>query len=115
MHNQSRIEVWYNVGTEQILLGEVEHSDQINLLALWRSISIFNPGVLSQQEVTHPIESASYQLKLFGDDGNLMGNKQVCELDAESVLGHHHWMVCQSRNQFSDADSLYTWVPVLAG
>ncbi|MEZ9418485.1 hypothetical protein AB4229_01310 [Vibrio breoganii] len=112
MQNQSRIEIWYKVGTDQVLLGEVDHSDQINLLAMWRSVSIFNRANLNNNRVQ---QTANYRLKLFDDDGHLMGSKDVSENDAETVLGNNHWMVRQSRNRFSNSEAPYTWVPVVAG
>ncbi|MPW35653.1 hypothetical protein [Vibrio sp. B1Z05] len=108
MHNQSRIEVWYTVGIDQVSLGEVENIDLITLLAMWRGVSVHNRTKANDERV----ENANYQLKLFDDDGHLIGLKNVCESDAEHILGHHHWMMRQSRNQFESSDSLYTWVPV---
>lgn len=93
MQNHSRIEVWYRVGTEQVLLGEVDHSDQINLFSLWRSVQVFATSEVSNNN--------NYTLKLFDDDGHLAGRKDVSEKDAESILGNHHWMVRQCRNLFT--------------
>ncbi|GEA59927.1 hypothetical protein [Vibrio comitans] len=111
MQNQSRIEIWYKVGTDQVLLGEVDHSDQINLLAMWRSVSILNRANINNRVQ----QTANYRLKLFDDDGHLMGSKDVSENDAETVLGNNHWMVRQSRNRFNNSEAPYTWVPVVAG
>lgn len=96
MQNHSRIEVWYRVGTEQVLLGEVEHSDQINLFSMWRSVQILGTPISSEA-------SANYTLKLFDDDGQEIGRKVVSEKDAEAILGNHHWMVRQCRNLFTQS------------
>ncbi|GAD79168.1 hypothetical protein [Vibrio ezurae] len=108
MHNQSRIEVWYKAGTDQVLLGEVENYDLVNLFGMWRNVSVLNRAKLNKE----PMQSANYRLKLYDDDGHLIGRKDVCESDAEHILGSHHWMLRQSRNRFEHSEALYRWIPV---
>lgn len=97
MQKHSRIEVWYKVGTEEVLLGEIDHSDQINLLSMWRSVAI--------SYHLNPPQDSHFRLKLYDDDGHLMARKYVSEEDAETVLGNNHWMVRQYRNGFRKPNS----------
>ncbi|CAM2836250.1 hypothetical protein [Vibrio rarus] len=115
MQNQSRVEIWYSMGTNKVLLGEVQHSDQVDLLALWRSVSMLNTLTTGDRREPGKENTGSYRIKLLDDGGQQIGSKEVSEDDAEKILVHDHWMVHQSRNRFSRADALYTWVPVVAG
>ncbi|PWI34791.1 30S ribosomal protein S6 modification protein [Vibrio albus] len=76
MLSQSRIEVWYKVAGERILLGETCSSDKMDVINLWVSLPHDN-GSPEQQ---------GYYLSLFADDGRCIGEKPVTLSDAESVL-----------------------------
>ncbi|WP_261815348.1 hypothetical protein [Vibrio gallicus] len=97
MRNYARVEVWFQVGTEQVLLGEVGHKGQANLLALWRGVREVLAGISASQQVVNP----HYTLALFDDDGHMIGRKCVSEKDAEKLLENNHWMLCHSPNAFN--------------
>ncbi|PJC88025.1 30S ribosomal protein S6 modification protein [Vibrio sp. HA2012] len=76
MLSQSRIEVWYKVARERILLGETCSSDKMDVINLWVSLP-HDSGSPDQQ---------GYHLSLFDDDGRCIGEKPVTLSNAEAVL-----------------------------
>jgi hypothetical protein len=76
MLSQSRIEVWYKVAGERILLGETCSSDKMDVINLWVSLPHGNASP----------EQQGYYLSLFADDGRCIGEKSATLSDAEAVL-----------------------------
>ena len=76
MLSQSRIEVWYKVAGERILLGETYSSNKMDVINLWVALPIDNSSSNEQ----------GYYLSLFDDDGRCIGEKHVTLSDAEAVL-----------------------------
>jgi len=91
MLSQSKIEVWYKVSGERILLGETCSTKNRNVISLW--VDLPNDQRSSQHQ--------GYRLSLFDDDGRHIADKQVSQSAAEKLLEQRaETDVCQSVNQF---------------
>lgn len=74
----SKIEVWYKVSGERILLGETCSSKTMDVISLWVDLP-FDLGSSSHQ---------GYRISLFDDDGRHIGDKSVSQINAEKVLNN---------------------------
>lgn len=99
MQAYSRIEVWSEIGTSQVFLGEVDQLDSISLLSIWRKVAR-SFSVKTEQPTTR------WKLVLFDDDGVLMGSKYVSESGADQVLSDSGVKIKQSRNLFRSSEIL---------
>lgn len=72
----SKIEVWYKVSGERILLGETCCSKTCDVISMWVDLP-FDLGSSSNQ---------GYGVSLFDDDGRCIGDKSVLQIHAERVL-----------------------------
>ncbi|WP_331275672.1 hypothetical protein [Vibrio sp. VB16] len=90
MLSQSKIEVWYKVSGQRILLGETCSTRQKDVISLW--VDLPNDQRSSKNE--------GYRLSLFDDDGRHIADKSVSQSYAESILSHRPILdVCQAVNQ----------------
>jgi hypothetical protein len=105
MLSQSKIEVWYKVSGERILLGETCSTSSRDVISLWVDLP-YDQGSLKNQ---------GYRLSLFDDDGRHIADKRVTQSAAEKLLEQRPVLdICQAVNQlcfstenlFEDKDSL---------
>lgn len=93
---QSKIEVWYKVSGERILLGETCSSRTMDVISLWVDLP-FDIGSPNNQ---------GYRLSLFDDDGRHIGDKSVSQISAEKVLENPLTTdTCQVVNQLTLTDN----------
>ncbi|GLO61075.1 hypothetical protein MACH09_15830 [Vibrio sp. MACH09] len=92
---QSKIEVWYEVSGERILLGETNKSTSMDVISLWVDLP-FDLGSSSTQ---------GYRVSLFDDGGRCIGDKSISQTNAEKVLKNGVAIeMCQGINQFCFSD-----------
>ncbi|WP_375750113.1 hypothetical protein [Vibrio sp. HN007] len=77
MQCYSKIEVWYQVSGDRILLGETSSNKKIDVISLWVGL----PFDISASQ------NEGYELTLVDDDGKQIGAKKVTQENAELVLG----------------------------
>lgn len=91
MLSQSKIEVWYKVSGDGVLLGETCSSKERDVISLWVDLP-FDLG---------SSENQGYQLSLFDDGGRHIADKPVSQSHAEQLLGQDDTVnICQAINQF---------------
>ncbi|GEM_PF-834414 len=92
---QSKIEVWYKVSGERILLGETFSSSTMDVISLWVDLHR-DLGSSSTQ---------GYRVSLFDDDGRHIADKSIAQVDAERVLTKRPLAdMCQAINQLCFSD-----------
>ena len=79
MLSQSKIEVWYKVAGDRILLGETFSSNKLDVISLWVDLK-------SDQRSS---VSSGYWVSLFDDDGRHIADKSISAFDAERLLLHN--------------------------
>ncbi|MDV7102863.1 hypothetical protein R3X26_00410 [Vibrio sp. TH_r3] len=79
MLSQSKIEVWYKVAGDRILLGETFSSNKLDVISLWVDLHS------DQRSST----SSGYRVSLFDDGGRHIADKGISALDAERLLEHN--------------------------
>ncbi|WP_407702345.1 hypothetical protein [Vibrio algarum] len=90
MLSQSKIEVWYKVSGQRILLGETCSTGQKDVISLW--VDLPRDQGSSENE--------GYRLSLFDDDGRHIADKRVSQSNAEDILNHRPVIdMCQVVNQ----------------
>ncbi len=76
MLSQSKIEVWYKVSGERVLLGERCSNGNMDVISLWVDLP-YDPGSL---------KNSGYRVSLFDDDGRHIADKRISQSDADNVL-----------------------------
>ncbi|RJX65788.1 30S ribosomal protein S6 modification protein [Vibrio sinensis] len=76
MVHQSRIQVWYQIASQKVILGEALSSERLNVLSLWRTLPH------ERSAIAH----MGYRLSLFDDDGREIGDKSVSTSTVDSFL-----------------------------
>ncbi|WED20597.1 hypothetical protein L3Q72_08010 [Vibrio sp. JC009] len=103
MQNNSKIEVWYKVSGDHVLLGETSSSKKMDVISLWVSLPFD----------TESSELAGYELTLVDDDGRKIGSKKVTQEHAEIVLGKQQDLefsqLLQEFVNFDRQDSYADW------
>ncbi|MDG3088235.1 hypothetical protein P7F88_20035 [Vibrio hannami] len=96
MQCYSKIEVWYKVSGDRILLGETSSNKRTDVISLWVSLPFDTTS--SQNE--------GYELTLVDDDGKQIGAKKVTPENAEIVLGKRQKLeLTQMVNEFACLNS----------
>ncbi|WP_413284565.1 hypothetical protein [Vibrio sp. MA40-2] len=92
MLSQSKIEVWYKVAGDRILLGETFSSNKLDVISLWVDL----------QSDQGSSASSGYRVSLFDDDGRHIADKGISVVDAERLLEQNEQLdVYQVINQLS--------------
>lgn len=76
MFGHSKIQVWYQVASQKVVLGEAVNKDCLDVITTW----------LNAPEAIQSADCLGYRLSLFDDDGREIADKPVSMLTADELL-----------------------------
>lgn len=76
MFGHSKIQVWYQVASQKVVLGEAVNNDCLDVITTW----------IKAPEAQHCGECQGYRLSLFDDDGREIADKPVSMITADKLL-----------------------------